>query len=48
MNIHSYIDKPGLPIPLRKKLEPIFRELSSPDLLKKSVYMEIPKITMNH
>ena len=35
MNSHSYIDKPGLPIPLRKKLEPIFRELSSPDLLKK-------------
>ena len=35
MNTHSYIDKPGLPIPLRKKLEPIFRERSSTDLLKK-------------
>ena len=36
-NTHSYIDKPGLPIPLRKKLEPIL-ELNSPDLLKKCLH----------
>ena len=30
---NKYVEKPGLPIPLRKKLEPIFRELSTPELL---------------
>ena len=35
MGTNKYIQKPGLPIPLRKKLEPIFRELSKPDLLAK-------------
>ena len=34
----DYIEEPGLPIPLRKKLEPIFRELSSPELLAKSIH----------
>ena len=34
----DYIEKPGLPIPLRKKLEPIFRELSSPELLAKCMH----------
>ena len=35
MGTSKYIEKPGLPIPLRKKLESIFRELSSPELLAK-------------
>ena len=34
----DYIEKPGLPIALRKKLEPIFRELSSPELLAKCMH----------
>ena len=31
----DFVDKPGLPIPLRKKLEPIFRDLSKPELLER-------------
>ena len=37
-NTHNYIEKPGLSIPLRKKLEPLFRDLSSPDLFKKCLH----------
>ena len=37
-NTHYSIEKPGLPIPLRKKLETLFRDLSSPDLLKKCLH----------
>ena len=33
MESNNYVEKPGLPVPLRKALEPIFRALSSPDLL---------------
>ena len=33
----DYIEEPGLPIALRKKLEPIFRELSS-ELLAKCMH----------
>ena len=44
----DYVEKPGLSIPLRKKLEPIFRELSSPELLAISACcMDKPKIIMN-
>ena len=32
------IEKPGLPIALRKRLEPIFRELSHPELLAKCMH----------
>ena len=35
---NDYTEKRGLPIPLRKKLEAIFRELSSPELLKKCMH----------
>ena len=35
MGTSKYIEKPGLPIPLRKKLELIFCELRSPELLAK-------------
>ena len=35
---NKYVEKPGLPIPLRKRLEPIFRELSTPELLKMSAW----------
>ena len=34
----DYVEKRGLPIPLRRKLEPIFRELSSPELLAKCMH----------
>ena len=34
----DYVEKPGLPIPLRKKLESIFRELSTPELLAKCLH----------
>lgn len=34
----DYVEKPGLPIPLRKRLESIFRELSSPELLQKCLH----------
>ena len=35
---NNYVEKPGLPIPLRKKLEPIFRELSTPELLERCLH----------
>ena len=35
---NKYVEKPGLPIPLRKKLEPIFRELSTPELLERCLH----------
>ena len=34
----KYVGKPGLPIPLRKKLEPIFRELSTPELIERCLH----------
>ena len=34
----KYKEKPGLPIPLRKTLEPLFRDLSSPELLAKCLH----------
>ena len=34
----DYIEKPRLPFPLRTKLELIFRELSSPELLAKCMH----------
>ena len=37
-NTSKYKEKPGLPIPLRKKLEPLFRDLSSPELLAKCLH----------
>ena len=37
-SMSDYIEKPDLPIALRKKLEPIFRELSSPELLAKCMH----------
>ena len=37
-SMSDYIEKPGLPIALHKKLEPIFRELSSPELLAKCMH----------
>ena len=35
---NNYVEKPGLPIPLRKKLELIFRELSTPELLERCLH----------
>ena len=35
---NKYVEKPGLPIPLRKKLEPISRELSAPELLERCLH----------
>ena len=35
---NKYVEKLGLPIPLRKKLEPIFRELSTPGLLERCLH----------
>ena len=37
-NTSKYKEKPGLPIPLHKKLEPLFRDLSSPELLAKCLH----------
>ena len=35
---NKYVEKPGLPIPLRKKLQPIFRELSTLGLLERCLH----------
>ena len=33
----DYVEKPGLPNTLRKKMESIFREFNSPELLAKTI-----------
>ena len=47
MGTSKYIEKAGLPIPLRKKLGLIFREPSSPERSWRNVWKAVHRITMN-